>query len=230
MVDRLVRLLEIDASILGRSITAATKAGLSGRAEDRIAKKTREEMRDVYLRTINDAFMDGGVRSGNARNIMRAGVRVFGSRNITNLRGYVLGPSYIAKQNEGGVITPKNSKKLAIPLDAALRPDGTPKLPGPRSWSNIRNTFIYKSKKNGRAYIAYNNGPGGRLVLLYALVDRVELSKNKGFLDRPFSIYAPQIADAFADAFLLELSRVTPSLGARAGLSAKYDRRIGRRL
>lgn len=229
MVSPLVRLLEIDTAILGRSISAAINAsGISKRAEGRIADATKDAMRKAYVKMLLDAFADGGVRTGNARNIMRASIRVFGSRNISNIRGYVLGPSYIQAQNDGAKILPKKSKALAIPLDAALRPDGSPKLPGPRSWANIRRTFIYKSKRNNRAYIAYNNGPDGRLVLLYALVDSVQLSSNKGFLDRAFATHVPDVANAFAEAFVIELARATPTLGQRAGLASRYDR-LGRR-
>jgi hypothetical protein len=170
-----------------------------------------------------DIFSDGAVRSGNARNIMRAGIRVFGSGNIASIRGYVIGPTYMQMLDRGATIYPKNAKKLAIPLYAAIKPDGTPKLPGPRSWKNVVDTFIYKAK-SGRSYIAYENG-AGRLVFLYVLLDEVEIEESIGLLRRPLQRQLPLIAAEFGAAFVLELANPNPSLGRRAGLSPKYDRR-----
>jgi hypothetical protein len=150
---------------------------------------------------------------------MLRGVRAFGSR-IGNVRGYILGPSYIKAHEEGATITPQNARALAIPLPAAQRPDGSPKLPGPRSWQNIQKTFIYKSKRTGNGYIAYKNGDS--LVLLYVLVDQVTLSRYKGFLSSSFDLRKPDVIEAFGQAMLFEMSLV--DLGSIAGLSRKYSR------
>jgi len=225
MVSRNVPVIEVNARILGLAIQPALRAGgLSKAAENRITVKTREALRKVLQDTVRTAFADGAIRSGNARNIMRAGVRVFGSRNISSLRGHVLGPEYILAQENGAKIVPKSARALAVPLaPAAVRPDGTPKLPGPRSWKNIKNTFIWKSRKTGKAYIVYREG--AQMVFLYILLDEVELSKNKGFLSDALAIHQPDVVAAFSNAFRLEMATGAPSLGQRAGLSKKYDRR-----
>lgn len=225
-----VRVLDADISNeLVRAYAPLIRAvGISIRANNRIARKTREALRDALHETIVKAYIDGSAphRTGRSRSAMLRGVRAFGSR-ISNVRGYILGPSYIKAHEDGATITPKNAKALAIPLPAAQRPDGSPKLPGPRSWQNVQKTFIYKSKRTGNAYIAYKDGDS--MVLLYVLVDQVTLSKHKGFLSASFDLRKPDVMEAFGRAMLFEMSLV--NLGAIAGLSPKYSRgrRRGRR-
>ena len=227
---RNIKVIEVNAATLGLAAGPAVRAGLRASAETRIAQATRDALRSSLRLAIELAWRDGGVKTGNARNIMRAGVRVFGS-NLSNIRGHVIGPSYVKLLDEGGTVSPTRAQYLAVPLQAALRPDGSPKLPGPRSWKNILKTFIWKSQKTGKSYIVYKKpSDDTKFVFLYALVDEVDIQKRKGFLTRALNLTSPQVVEAFGAALLLEMGNV--SLGKRAGLSAKYDRprlSIGRR-
>lgn len=205
-----VRVFEADLSGVVPGIYAPLLGarGVSGRAQGRIARTVREAIRKALLDTVIDAYRDGSApyRTGNARNVMRYGVRAFG-QTFTGLRGHIIGPDYIAAHENGATILPKKAKALAIPLPAAQRPDGSPKLPGPRSWRNIRRTFIYKSRKTGKAYIAFK-GASGRLTLLYVLVDSVTLSKYSGFLARSWERQIPDIVEALGNALFFEMSQV----------------------
>lgn len=205
-----VRVFDVDLSdVTGRILSPLAAAqGLSGRARGRISEKVRDELRIVLREMLVRAYLDGSApnRTGRSRSIMLRGIRTFGGRG-TQVRGHIIGPDFIRAHNEGATITPKRAKALAIPLPPAQRPDGTPKLPGPRSWSNIVKTFIFKSKKTGQAYIAYKN-MGGSLVLLYMLVDKVVLKKHSGFLDRQWDISKPSIMEVLGQAMLVEFARV----------------------
>lgn len=145
-------------------------------------------------------------RTGRGYRQMLGGVRVFGT-SFNNLRGYIVGPSYMRAHEEGATIVPVRAKALTIPLPPALKADGTPKLPGPRSWQNVLDTFIYRSKKTGRAYIAYRNRTGG-LTLLYVLVSEVQLRTHKGWLSRAFNKQKPALMEAVGQAMLFEMSSV----------------------
>lgn len=182
--------------------------GISGRGQSRVARSMRAAIKQALLGTVIRAYRDGSApyRTGRSRRALLGGVRAFGT-SFASLRGHLIGPEYIAAHEEGATIYPKRSRALAIPLPPALRPDGTPKLPGPRSWSNTQKTFIYKSKKTGQAYIAYK-AASGRLTLLYALVDSVTLSKHKGFLSRSWDREKPQLIEALGNAILFEMGQV----------------------
>ena len=160
---RNVRVFEAEpgrvASIIYGPVRGAD--GMSKAAEQRVARKVREGLKRLLTEVAKDAIEDMGTRSGNARNVMLfGGVRAFGT-TLGSLRGHIVGPGYIKAQEEGATITPKQAAGLAIPFGAALRPDGTPKLPGPRSWQNIENTFWFKSRKTGKVYLVYKNMNGG---------------------------------------------------------------------
>lgn len=205
-----VRVFEAELGFVAAGIYAPLFAaqGISGRANARIARTVRLELQKVLKEMLVRAYADGSapVRTGRSRSIMFAGTRAFGS-SVATLRGHIIGPEYIRAQNEGATITPKRTRALTIPLPAATRGDGSPKLPGPRSWSNVLPTFIYKSQNTGQAYIAYKNASGS-LTLLYLLVDQVTLSKHKGFIDRQWNLSKPDIMAAFGRAMLFEMSQV----------------------
>lgn len=204
------RVFEADLSgVVSAIYSPLLKAkGLSGRGETRVARQVRGAIRQALLETVIRAYRDGSApyRTGRSRRALLGGVRAFGV-SFATLRGHLVGPAYIRAHEEGATITPKRARALAVPLPPALRADGTPKLPGPRSWSNTQRTFIYKSKKTGNAYIAYKNA-GGTLTLLYVLVDSVTLSKHAGFLSRSWEIEKFQIIEALGRAILFEMSQV----------------------
>lgn len=202
------RVFEVDVSSeAGRAFRPLLGAkGVSGRAQTRVARRLRPALKKALTDMVEDVAALGFRRSGTAIRIMRSGIRVFGT-SFQALRGHIIGPTYVRAHEDGSVIKPKNAEALAIPLPAALRPDGTPKLPRPRMWQNTLNTFIYKSKRNGRGYIAYR-GSSGRLVLLYALVEEVELSKHKGFLTRAWERRQGDLLEAFGRIMLDEFDEV----------------------
>jgi hypothetical protein len=161
----------------------ARPAKISGAAEARIMRQVRGELDGILKKVVVEAFtLPGGfgIQTKSAFNSMRyTGVRVFGT-TFNTLRGHILGPYYIRRMEEGGTIEPRNAMALAIPMPAALRPDGTPKLPGPRSWLNIKKTFIWVKKSTGRAFIVYKNPKGSQyaMTFLYVLVEEAEVRQN----------------------------------------------------
>lgn len=221
---RKVRVFDVD---LGNTLVAAAgKAGVSRAAEQRIARRVRAELKDVLNKVVEDAFDDAegfGIRSRSAYNIMRhGGVRVFGS-TFNSVRGHIIGPSYIRLQEEGGTIHPRNAEKLAIPLPPALRPDGTPKLPGPRAWQSRVTTFIYKSKRNQNSYIARRNTSGG-ITLLYVLVDQATF-RRKGILAQLWNQEKEAVILLFGRALVQELSKVNLFQLARITTGGRRRRR-----
>lgn len=182
--------------------------GVSGRAQQRITRHLRLALWKILVQTVHDARNDGSMpyRTGRGYRQMLRGVRVYGTR-FHNIRAHIIGPDYMVTQEKGATIRPVRAKALTVPLEAALKADGSPKLPGPRSWQNIQNTFIYRSKETGRGYIAYKS-QGRGLVLLYALVDEVELRSYTGFMANSWKRNAPKLMAAIGDALMTEMSAV----------------------
>jgi hypothetical protein len=183
MAVRNVKVFEVNVGPEMLSIFGALgrAKGASLRNQALIAAQVRVELKKALLAVVAKVVIDGdvGYRSGRARRTLLGGTRVFGTRFL-DIRGHIIGPGYVKLREEGGTIFPVAAEALAIPLPAALRPDGSPKLPGPRSWQGILKTFIYKSKRTGKFYIAYK-GATGRLTLLYVLVDSADFPAE-GFL------------------------------------------------
>jgi hypothetical protein len=166
---------------LGNTIARAViPAGLSKAAETRILRAVRVELKALLTDVAVSAFGAGGfgISSGKALKIMQRGVRVYGT-TFVGLQGYILGPYYVRRMEEGGIITPKNAQYLAIPMPAALRPDGSSKLPGPRSWQNIKKTFVWKNKEN-KLFIVYKNPKTAQypFTFLYHLADEAIVKRN----------------------------------------------------
>lgn len=213
------RVFEVNLSDEVRSIYAPfmRSRGLSGRAQTRVTQKIRNALRVVLIKALRDALREGYLpyRTGKSYYKMLSGVRAYGT-TFANIRGHIVGPAFMKAHEEGATIRPKRAKYLAVPLAPALKADGSPKLPGPRSWGNIQNTFVFTSKKSGRKLIAFRNGRGG-LTFLYVLVDEVELTKHVGWMTKAFSaqkgILMQQIGRAMlyemGDVDLLDLARIT---------------------
>jgi len=132
-------------------------------------------MVDVVADTIRDTSLKK--RSGKLFSSLRKGIRVAGG-NIGNIRGKYIAIEYAKIHEYGGTIRPTNAQVLTLPLPAALRPDGSPKLARASSWKRY-GTFSYQSKKTGRGYLAYKNA-AGELVLLYVFVDSVKMLPKLG--------------------------------------------------
>ena len=222
-----VRVYEADVSdVIGRTFSPLLAAqGVSVRAQARITRQLRPALKQALEDTVTDAFRDGGVfRTGKGFRETLSGVRSFGTK-FSNLRGYILGPPYIYAHEKGSTIRATKARALAIPLAPALRPDGSPKLPGPRSWQNIQKTFIYKSKKTGKAYIAMKNGRS--MTLLYALVDEITLSKYTGFISKSWDKNTGVLLEAMGVAMLFEMDQVDFIKLAR--LAPRYSSKKGGR-
>lgn len=98
----------------------------------------------------------------------------------------------------GGVITPRRSKYLTVPLPAALNRDGTPKKKSARKW---KNTFVIKSKK-GNLIIMQNRGRGKKPVPLYVLKPSVRIRPRLGLnsaWDRHVGLFLSKWGNKVAD-------------------------------
>ena len=90
--------------------------------------------------------------------------------------GFEKGPAsrYARIQEFGGVIRPRRSKYLAVPLDAARFPSGVPRYPdGPRSLGDL--DFIPRS--SGRHLLA-RRGKDGSIVPLFVLLKEVRIKER----------------------------------------------------
>lgn len=136
-------------------------------------------LREFLKEVAHDAYRDSGLRTrtGTMKRSLDQGLRVFGGSRVNDIRAHFVVPEYVAAHEDGAIITPKRAKVLCVPLPAALRADGTPKRRYPALWKPL-GTFSYRSKKTGKAYLAYKDG--GKLVILYAFVDVVHLKARLG--------------------------------------------------
>lgn len=192
--------------------------GVSGAANARIAKALRPALKRALVNTVEDAVnVQGFKRSRNAYNIMRTGIRVFGS-SVSNMRGHIIGPEYVLSHENGSTIRPKQSAKLAIPILFGVRSDGTPKLPRPRSWKGIKQTFVYVSKRTGESYLAYRDA-GAELKIIYLLVDEVVLTKHKGFLSNAWSKQKEELIGTIGEVLTQEFNRIR--LGNLSGIASR---------
>lgn len=144
---------------------------------ERMVTALREFLKEVA----HDAYRDSGftTRSGKMKRSLDKGLQVFGGIRVNDIHAHFVVPEYVAAHEYGAKILPKKAKVLCIPLPSALRADGTPKRRYPALWKPM-GTFSYKSKKTGKAYLAYKDGRSGKLVILYAFVDFVQLKERLG--------------------------------------------------
>lgn len=210
----------------GREATALfgsiSKNPLTRKLEATMARLMRIAIQDAFRDAVVEARQRGllPIRTGKGYQKMLRGGRAYGTR-FSNLRGHLLAPEYMVAQNEGSTIKPRNAKKLAVPLPDALKGDGSPKLPGPRSWI-IHGSFIYKSK-TGKSFIARKDSQGS-IVLLYILLDVVQLRKNTGFMDKAWATQLPALYSRFGQIFVQAISSIDVDKFVQAG--TKAGRRI----
>lgn len=114
-------------------------------------------------------------RRGILQKRLRAGRRVFGG-NFETFRAIVIGSEWIAAHEFGATILPKQAQKLAIPMKAALRADGSPRFRRPTSWRRF-GSFIYTNSK-GNLFIVMKRG--SEWIWLYSLVDKSILKRQLG--------------------------------------------------
>lgn len=192
-----------------------TAKGFSGRAQARMSIKVREALRDTLRNTVR--YSDFPKRTGRAYRIALQNVRVYGV-TFDTLRGHIVAPMYIAAHEEGAEILPKRGKFLAIPVGYALRPDGTPKLPGPRSWQNIQKTSIAVNSDTGKAWgIVINDRPedGNNYTVIYMLYTQAELPAQ-GFLSSEWDDTQSGLLGAMLGEIMMEeISRINLNTLAR---------------
>lgn len=210
-----IRVFEVDAGAeAGEALAGLRRAeGFSGRAEARMASKMRAIIREALEAVVLES--DFPIRTGRSQSIALNGIRVFGS-SFSSLRGHIIAPAHILRLEEGGTIEPRNATYLAIPFGNAVRPDGTPKLPGPRSWGNIQKTFVYTSKRTGGKYIAYRDGD--TLQCIYVLVDMVQI-QGKHFMKKEWEWQREWVIQQFGEIMLDEISQI--DLGKLARVTHK---------
>jgi len=183
----------------------------------RIEASAVREMREVLKSFLTDAMIDaraagGPSRTGKGFEAAIAGARAFGVK-FSQLRGHIIAPSYMSAHNTGATIYPKNSDWLAVPLPAAQRADGSPKLPGPRSWK-LHGSFIWKSPKTGKHFIVRRPVGSTSLDFLYVLVPSVTPSqKHKGWADKAWSKKIPLLISAWDS---IVASYMSPSMVGEA--------------
>jgi hypothetical protein len=187
------RLQIVRSQIPAGAITAFRRLSRSDVLERLTAPKFAAAFEEWLITVARTAAADFPARSGRGRQALMASARVRGGRTYDSIRGYFLVPSNVAVPEYGATVRPKKATKLAIPLPAALHPDGSPKRRGPLSWKPL-GTFVYKSGKTGRSYIAYKNRKG--LVLLYLLVDKAEIPGGR-YIRSAFDRMLPQLYAKF---------------------------------
>jgi hypothetical protein len=145
--------------------------------------------------------------------------------SLSSLQGEYRGIYYSWLHEFGGTVTPTTAKVLTLPLPAALRSDGTPKLKSPRSWKRF-GTFSYTSKKTGQSYLVYK-GSDGKLVFLYVYIKYATFFPRLGLRDTHRENLS-QLIDVWSGIFInemgnLDLMRVIDSGGKEFEV---YDKQL----
>lgn len=182
------------------SAAAGRYAGLgankiTARIERQAAPLMREALREALAAAMLETGGKAPSRSGSGLRAAQRGARAFGTR-FSQLRGHILAPSYMVAHNEGATITPVKGEWLAVPLPAAQKADGSPKLPGPNSWK-MHGSFIWKSPKTGKLLIVRKEKGSDTLIFLYVLVPSVTLRSHVGWADRAWSQQIPALMAAW---------------------------------
>lgn len=171
-------------------LRAALKPLMSGgllRFESAVAPLVKQALQNYMVDVIAEATTSSPLkrRTGAMRAALYSYSRVTGS-SLNTLRGVYRGTHYTPLHEYGGTVYPKHETsgdfgpKLAIPLPAAMNPDGSLKIGGPKSWKRF-GTFTFVSKKTGQAYLAYKKKTeGNKLVLLFMFVDKATFSAKLG--------------------------------------------------
>lgn len=135
--------------------------------------------RKWLMSVAKDISVDYPRRSGRSAQAIPSSPRIVESQYFDKIEGYFFVNPEVAANEYGALIKPRNAKMLAVPILHGLYPDGRPKRLGPNSWRSM-NTFVYKSKRTGKAYIAYRSKTEG-LKILYVLVDQVKVPEMRRF-------------------------------------------------
>lgn len=97
------------------------------------------------------------------------------ARHDSMIEGRMTLPSYLLMHEYGGLVKPKGGRYIAVPLPAALNPDGTPKEETVRGWHK---SFVIKSR--GGNVLIVKRGPRGNITPLYVLKPYVRIPATMG--------------------------------------------------
>jgi len=102
---------------------------------------------------------------------------------------------YARQVDQGGTITAKRGRMLAIPLDPALTASGVPRFSSPRE---IPGAFVLKLW--GKVFIAAEAGKGkNRVLTLFYILKHSVTQKGSHFFSRTVYEKGPQVGRAIAD-------------------------------
>jgi len=138
-------------------------------------------------------------RSGFMLEAIRESITVDGA-TIPSIEGRIAIPGKRKIHENGGVLRPKKSKYLTIPLPAALDSRGIPLKPKARDW---KNTFVIRSKA-GNLLIVRRKGAG--IEPLYLLKTEVYIPPRLGMRET-IEAGSTMLADRLSDAILKQLRK-----------------------
>lgn len=136
-------------------------------------------------------------RSGQLVRRLPDAAKVTGKR-IQNVEGRISLPKRYAIHERGGVIKPKGSKYVFIPLPEALDASGKPKPP-----KSFKNTFIAESRKGN--LLVFQKRGRGQLVPLYLLRKQVRIPPRLGMgdsLKRGIPAFVDSVMDRTIEQFV----------------------------
>jgi hypothetical protein len=167
---------------MASEIIEAVDAGLGEAAEDTASHiaRTRLSGSDLKART-------GMLRREIAGWMLGSGAAVVGVPDSSPARDYAW---LLGSQTK--TITPKNAKRLAIPLAAALTASGVPRYPeGPRSVKGL----FYMRTAGGTELLVRSKGKRGRIEALFVLKKSVTIEAS-GALPEGVKERRPQIKES----------------------------------
>lgn len=133
------------------------------------SRRTNAELMDLTGENLN--VRSGALRRGWGRPI------VVGSSLGSLQVSFVNREKYAITHEEGKTITPKKSKFLAIPLDAAKTAAGVPRYSSPLRESGMKKTFIARSSAGNLILFA---SVGSQITPMFALVRSVTIPARLG--------------------------------------------------
>jgi hypothetical protein len=174
-VPSLVTIYSNRAAAKFREYVRPTLVGNLARIEPTIAEEAAIALGNWLVSVVEETMRTTKLndKSDHIRDALLGGIRVYGRRSLSTLRGEVKAYPWVAIHETGGIIEPTEGREyLAIPIFWALRADGSRKFASPLSWKRF-GSFIYTQKKTGKKFIAYKSD--GNLRILYILVHKVEI-------------------------------------------------------
>jgi hypothetical protein len=179
--------------------------------EPRMANRQAAALYEWLYSVVDQATRASGLssRKGKLRSQLFGGIRVTGANSLRTLKGRIWAYPWIFPHEFGATIEPTGGRKyLTIPIDHALRADGSPKYQRASAWKRW-NSFVYKPKgDSGPKFIAYK-AANRELRLLYLLVEEVEIPKRLRLNDMANADLGALLAD-FGQIFVQETVGINP--------------------